>query len=66
MKANYSRDNFSGNKVLLLEHFQKYCNHSVEEKEAAVLLGFGFVFAQSRQNTKIPRCRMATIFLQTL
>src|SRR5580698_7503511 len=48
MKANYSRDNFSGNKVLLLEHFQKYCNHSVEEKEAAVLLGFGFVFALSQ------------------
>jgi hypothetical protein len=31
---------------LLLEHFHKYCSHSVRQKEAAVLLGFGFVFAQ--------------------
>jgi hypothetical protein len=31
-----------------LEHFQKYYSHPVEEAEAAVLLGFGFVFAQSQ------------------
>jgi hypothetical protein len=75
-----------------LEHFQKYCSHLVEKEEAAVLLGFGFVFApafakatarhavtgrcghvpslslakRTRAAPKIPRCRTATAFLQTL
>jgi hypothetical protein len=31
-----------------LEHFQKYCSHSVIEKHEAVLLGFGVVSAQSQ------------------
>jgi hypothetical protein len=30
------------------EQFHKYCSHSDEETSAAVLLGFGFVFAQSQ------------------
>jgi len=62
--------NFS---ILFLEHFQK----SRDCSEAADLLGFGFVFAQSqaalgmllaqpRQNAKISRCRTATVFSQTL
>jgi hypothetical protein len=31
-----------------LEHFQKSCGRPVEVNEAANLLGFGFVFAQSQ------------------
>ena len=31
---------------LALEHFQKYCSHSAEEKERAVFLVFGFVSVQ--------------------
>jgi hypothetical protein len=36
-----------------LEHFHKSCSHADEEVKAAVLLGFGFVFAQSEAATDI-------------
>jgi hypothetical protein len=62
---------------LALEHFQKYCSHSAEEKERAVFLVFGFVSVQlqgflnlrhRRSLAKRPKIslRMATVFLQTL
>jgi hypothetical protein len=48
-----AKPSFFGRRIFLLplEHFHKNCNHADEEKRAAVLLGFGFVFAQSQAAT---------------
>jgi hypothetical protein len=48
-----------------LEHYQKTCRRSVEKREAADLLGFGFVFAQS-QATAGMRLRSASPKRQNL
>ena len=39
---------------VVLEHFQKYYNHSEELIEKAVFLGFGFVSAQSQGFSNLP------------
>jgi hypothetical protein len=58
-----------------LEHFQKYCSRSAEQKERAVFLrrfvsaqsqGFTCSFAKASRKRKNPRSETATVFLQTL